>query len=89
MSRARLSESSFSCYCRKIVERIDTDKDGFVSHAELQHWIKHRQNKYIEENVSKNWKEYDKNNDDKISWIEYKNTTYGTYLGRSDQQSSL
>ncbi|XP_062840830.1 reticulocalbin-3 isoform X1 [Trichomycterus rosablanca] len=64
----------------KIVDRIDTDKDGFVSHAELRHWIKHRQNKYIEENVNKNWKEYDQNNDDKISWIEYKNTTYGTYL---------
>ncbi|KAI5097005.1 reticulocalbin-3 precursor [Silurus meridionalis] len=64
----------------KIVERIDTDKDGFVSHAELHHWIKHRQRRYIEENVDKNWKEYDQNKDGKISWIEYKNTTYGTYL---------
>ncbi|KAM9457523.1 reticulocalbin-3 isoform 3-T3 [Clarias gariepinus] len=64
----------------KIVERIDTDKDGFVSHAELHYWIKHRQRRYIEENVNKHWKEYDQNKDGKISWVEYKNTTYGTYL---------
>ncbi|XP_003966417.2 reticulocalbin-3 isoform X2 [Takifugu rubripes] len=65
----------------KIVDRIDTDKDGYVSHAELHYWIKHRQRRYIEENVNKNWKDYDKNQDDKIGWEEYKNTTYGYYLG--------
>uniref|UniRef100_A0A8C1PJG1 Reticulocalbin 3, EF-hand calcium binding domain n=1 Tax=Cyprinus carpio TaxID=7962 RepID=A0A8C1PJG1_CYPCA len=64
----------------KIVDRIDTDKDGFISHAELHHWIKHRQRKYIEENVDKHWKEYDQNKDGKIGWIEYKNTTYGYYM---------
>ncbi|XP_051989060.1 calumenin-like [Xyrauchen texanus] len=63
----------------KIVDRIDTDKDGFVSHAELHNWIKHRQRRYIEENVDKHWKEYDKNQDGKIAWTEYKNTTYGYY----------
>lgn len=67
--------------CRKIVDRIDTDKDGFISHAELHHWIKHRQRRYIEENVDKHWKEYDQNKDGKIGWIEYKNTTYGYYMG--------
>ncbi|XP_016124553.1 reticulocalbin-1-like isoform X1 [Sinocyclocheilus grahami] len=64
----------------KIVDRIDTDKDGFISHAELHHWIKHRQSRYIEENVDKHWKEYDQNKDGKIGWIEYKNTTYGYYM---------
>lgn len=67
--------------CRKIVDKIDTDKDGFVSHAELHHWIKHRQRRYIEENVDKHWNEYDQNKDGKIGWIEYKNTTYGYYIG--------
>lgn len=66
---------------RKIVDRIDTDKDGYISHGELHYWIKHRQRRYIEENVNKHWKDYDKNQDDKISWEEYKNTTYGYYLG--------
>ncbi|KAL2101145.1 hypothetical protein ACEWY4_002906 [Coilia grayii] len=64
----------------KIVDRIDTDKDGLVSHVELHYWIKHRQRKYIEENVDKHWKEYDQNKDGKIAWEEYKNTTYGFYL---------
>lgn len=64
----------------KIVERIDTNKDGFVSHGELHQWIKHRQRRYIEENVDKHWKEYDQNKDGKVGWEEYKNTTYGYYL---------
>lgn len=33
--------------------------------------------------MNKNWKDYDKNQDDKIGWEEYKNTTYGYYLGNS------
>lgn len=68
---------------RKIVERIDMDKDGYISHAELHYWIKHRQRRYIEENVNKHWKDYDKNQDGKIGWEEYKNTTYGYYLGNA------
>ncbi|XP_061568883.1 reticulocalbin-3 isoform X1 [Cololabis saira] len=65
----------------KIVDRIDIDKDGYITHEELHYWIKHRQRRYIEENVNKHWTEYDKNKDGKISWEEYKNTTYGYYLG--------
>ncbi|TRY59957.1 hypothetical protein DNTS_017615, partial [Danionella cerebrum] len=64
----------------KIVDKIDTDKDGFVSHSELHHWIKHRQTRYIQDNVDKHWKDYDENKDGKIGWLEYKNTTYGYYL---------
>ncbi|XP_034396382.1 reticulocalbin-3 isoform X2 [Cyclopterus lumpus] len=64
----------------KIVDRIDMDKDGHVSHAELHYWIKHRQRRYIAENVNKHWKDYDQNQDGKIGWEEYKNTTYGYYL---------
>ncbi|KAM3597988.1 uncharacterized protein V6R79_012105 [Siganus canaliculatus] len=63
----------------KIVDRIDTDKDGYVSHGELHYWIKHRQRRYIEENVNKHWNDYDQNHDGKIGWEEYKNTTYGYY----------
>lgn len=68
---------------RKIVDRIDTDKDGYINHSELHYWIRHRQRRYIQDNVNKHWKDYDKNQDDKISWEEYKNTTYGYYLGKS------
>lgn len=65
------------------MDRIDTDKDGYVTHPELHQWIKHRQRRYIEENVNKHWKDYDQNRDDKIAWEEYKNTTYGYYLGKT------
>ncbi|KAJ0001094.1 hypothetical protein NQD34_006114 [Periophthalmus magnuspinnatus] len=65
----------------KIVDRIDTNKDGFIDHSELHWWIKHRQRSYIQENVNKHWSDYDKNKDGMIAWEEYKNTTYGYYLG--------
>ncbi|XP_049600101.1 reticulocalbin-3 [Syngnathus scovelli] len=64
----------------KIVDRIDTDKDGLINHAELHYWINHRQRRYIEENVNKHWRDYDSNQDDKIAWGEYKNATYGYYI---------
>lgn len=64
------------------MDRIDTNKDGYVNHEELHHWIKHRQRRYIEENVNKHWKDYDKDKDNRIGWEEYKNTTYGYYLGK-------
>lgn len=64
----------------RIVDRIDSDQDGFVSQAELHSWIRRAQRRYIEENVGKHWQEYDLNKDDRISWEEYKNTTYGYYM---------
>ncbi|XP_053116184.1 reticulocalbin-3 isoform X2 [Hemicordylus capensis] len=65
----------------KIVDRIDRDGDGFVTQPELKDWIKHTQNRYVYENVDKNWKDYDKNKDGRISWTEFKNATYGYYEG--------
>ncbi|XP_066498104.1 reticulocalbin-3 isoform X1 [Hoplias malabaricus] len=76
----QLSPEESKARLGKIVDRIDTNKDGFIDHAELHHWIKHRQRRYIEENVDKHWKDYDQNKDGKIAWTEYKNTTYGFYL---------
>ncbi|KAJ8284252.1 hypothetical protein COCON_G00031020 [Conger conger] len=64
----------------KIVHRIDTNGDGYINHGELHYWIKHRQRRYIEENVNKHWNEYDLNKDGLVAWEEYKNTTYGYYL---------
>ncbi|EMP41812.1 Calumenin [Chelonia mydas] len=65
----------------KIVERIDRDQDGFVTQAELKDWIKHTQNRYIFENVQKNWQDYDRDGDGRIAWPEFKNATYGYYEG--------
>lgn len=65
-----------------IVDKIDVDKDGFVTEGELKSWIKHAQKKYIYDNVENQWQEFDMNQDGLISWDEYRNVTYGTYLGK-------
>lgn len=65
----------------KIVDRIDSDADNYVTTAELKAWIKRVQKRYIYENVAKVWTDYDLNKDNKISWDEYKQATYGYYLG--------
>ncbi|XP_057551423.1 reticulocalbin-1 [Hippopotamus amphibius kiboko] len=65
----------------KIVDRIDNDGDGFVTTEELKTWIKRVQKRYIYDNVAKVWKDYDRDKDDHISWEEYKQATYGYYLG--------
>ncbi|XP_067875737.1 calumenin-like isoform X3 [Heterodontus francisci] len=69
----------------KIVDRIDHDKDGLVTAEELTSWIKRAQNRYIDENVKKNWKDYDTNQDGKVAWDEYKNATYGYYMDEEFQ----
>lgn len=66
---------------RKIVDRIDSDVDGYITTDELKAWIKRVQKRYVYENVAKVWTDYDLNKDNKISWDEYKQATYGYYLG--------
>ncbi|CAL8242423.1 unnamed protein product [Merluccius merluccius] len=63
-----------------IVDKIDANKDSFVTEEELNAWIKKAQKRYIYDNVDRQWKDFDTNNDGKITWEEYKNVTYGTYL---------
>ncbi|XP_071256024.1 reticulocalbin-1-like isoform X1 [Salvelinus alpinus] len=72
------------CLC-KIVERIDGDGDGFVTITELKAWIKRVQKRYVYENVAKVWTDYDLNKDNKISWDEYKQATYGYYLSNPEE----
>uniref|UniRef100_T1E6A3 Calumenin-like protein n=1 Tax=Crotalus horridus TaxID=35024 RepID=T1E6A3_CROHD len=67
-----------------MVGKIDTDKDGFVTEGELKDWIKKAQKKYVYENVARQWQEYDLDQDGLISWAEYRNVTYGTYLDDAD-----
>uniref|UniRef100_A0A6B2FE65 EF-hand domain-containing protein n=1 Tax=Bothriechis nubestris TaxID=1766655 RepID=A0A6B2FE65_9SAUR len=67
-----------------MVGKIDTDKDGFVTEGELKDWIKKAQKKYVYENVARQWQEYDLDQDGLISWEEYRNVTYGTYLDDPD-----
>lgn len=79
-----LTFAGFFCiFYRKIVSKIDEDKDGFVTVEELKDWIKFAQKRWIYEDVERQWKGHDLNEDGLISWEEYKNATYGYILGRS------
>ncbi|XP_010562208.1 PREDICTED: reticulocalbin-1 [Haliaeetus leucocephalus] len=70
---------------KKIVDRIDDNKDGYLTTEELKNWIKRVQKRYIYENVAKVWKDYDLNKDNKIAWEEYKQATYGYYLENPEE----
>lgn len=63
------------------MDKIDNNNDGFVAEDELKVWIKAAQKKHIFDSVEQQWKDFDMNNDGLISWDEYKNVTYGSYLG--------
>lgn len=69
---------------KKIVERIDADNDGYVTQKELEEWIRYTQKRYIRDDVDKQWKVYNAQESSRISWEEYRNTTYGTADGSDD-----
>ncbi|XP_018949806.1 reticulocalbin-1-like [Cyprinus carpio] len=68
-----------------IVDRIDSNVDGYITTDELKAWIKRVQKRYVYENVAKVWSDYDLNKDNKISWDEYKQATYGYYLANPEE----
>ncbi|CAK6973999.1 calumenin-A [Scomber scombrus] len=63
-----------------IVGKMDSNEDGLVSEEELKLWIRSAHQKHIHGSVEQQWHDFDLNHDGRISWDEYKNVTYGTYL---------
>lgn len=61
----------------KIIDKIDKDQDGFVTQKELQEWIQYTQKRYIREDVKRQWKAHNVSDPDRVSWEEYRKTTYG------------
>lgn len=51
-----------------IVDKIDEDSDGFINLYELQTWIKYSQSRYIDRDVSAQWKVYNLNASDQLHW---------------------
>ena len=64
-----------------LVERIDDDKDGYVTVEEMKKWIKHAQKKWIYDDVDRQWTSHDLDEDGVVSWEEYKKATYGYIMG--------
>lgn len=59
-----------------IVDRIDKDQDGYVTKEELKDWILYTQQRYVRDDVERQWEAYNPSNKEKFSWAEYKNMTY-------------
>lgn len=60
-----------------IVDRIDEDKDGFITQAELKNWISYTQRRYIDEDVGRVWRQHNPENNASISWETYRKKVYG------------
>ncbi|KAI9587901.1 calumenin [Glossina fuscipes] len=60
-----------------IVDKIDEDKDGFITMYELKQWILYTKRRYIDEDVGRQWKHHNSNNSDTIPWEIYKKNVYG------------
>lgn len=50
------------------MEKIDENKDGFVSLYELKSWISYTQKRYIDEDVNRQWKQHNPENEEKLAW---------------------
>uniref|UniRef100_A0A6M2DZT0 Reticulocalbin-3 n=1 Tax=Xenopsylla cheopis TaxID=163159 RepID=A0A6M2DZT0_XENCH len=69
-----------------IVDKIDQDKDGFITLVELKDWIRYTQRRYIADDVERQWKQHNPENKPSITWEEYKKETYGFLDDMTDQE---
>ena len=67
-SRARLG---------KIVDKIDSNEDGMVSLDEMRDWIRFTQQRYVSEDVDRQWTQHNSDNKETITWEEYRQLVYG------------
>lgn len=72
-----------------IVGKMDQNQDGFVNEEELKFWIKASQQKHVSDSVATQWNDFDLNQDGLISWDEYRNVTYGSYLDDPQTDTEL
>ena len=52
----------------KIVDRIDSNEDGFVTLAEMRDWIRFTQQRYILEDVDRQWSQHNVEQKETITW---------------------
>jgi len=67
-----------------IIDKIDKDKDGFVSQDELKAWIQYTQKKYIQDDVENQWKAHVPDGKNELLWNDYKKSIYG-FVNDMDQ----
>ncbi|XP_060532016.1 calumenin [Cylas formicarius] len=60
-----------------IVDKIDNNNDGFISREELKDWIRYTQKRYISEDVDRQWKQQNPDDNPTVSWENYQKLVYG------------
>lgn len=60
-----------------IVDKIDKDNDGYVTQEELKDWIIYTQQRYIRDDVERQWRSHNPEGKEKLFWTEYKAMVYG------------
>lgn len=70
-----------------IVDKIDKDNDGFVTQEELKDWIRYTQQRYIRDDIERQWKSHNPDDKEKLPWTEYRTLVYG-FMDENDGGSS-
>lgn len=60
-----------------IVDKIDKDNDSFVTQEELKDWIKYTHQRYIRDDVERQWTSHNPESEEKLAWSKYKSMVYG------------
>lgn len=67
------------------MDKIDNNKDGFISREELKDWILFTQKRYISEDVNRQWVQQNPDDNSTISWENFQKMVYG-FLDHPDVQ---
>jgi len=70
-----------------IVDKIDTDGDGFVTLDEMRNWIRFTQDRYMSEDVEKQWAQHNYEGSDEIGWESYRKLVYGFIDGDNEEEA--
>ncbi|XP_045480425.1 calumenin [Harmonia axyridis] len=60
-----------------IVDKIDKNKDGFITREELRDWIRFTAKRYIVEDTNNQWKKHNPDDAPKLPWNAYEKLVYG------------
>eukprot|EP00096_Caligus_rogercresseyi_P014647 TRINITY_DN715_c0_g1_i1.p1 TRINITY_DN715_c0_g1~~TRINITY_DN715_c0_g1_i1.p1 ORF type:complete len:324 (+),score=122.18 TRINITY_DN715_c0_g1_i1:181-1152(+) len=60
-----------------IVDKIDMNGNGYVSQEELQAWIQFTQQRYVSEDVNKQWASQNPDQKETLVWEAYRKNVYG------------
>ena len=59
------------------MDKIDKDKDGEVTEAELKEWIQYVQRRYIVTDTDRMWKDHEPDSEGTLTWEGYQKRTFG------------